>query len=246
MRQIEEVEITNSVDSAAEKYHRDGYAIFRIFRDDQVDILEKFARKWIYSLLSKWTDGKEEKFPLETYHIWSESLSIDHGNIFRAQNRHTTPGETISQILLNNHLKDFIKHIGYHDYKFWDEGLGMLAFRFIRPGRGDGYTMTRKEWGIAKKVMSCWIPIIGYTSKETIALVPGSHLKEYEKYLPADSKFRKDEYRLAEKYNDLKLYRPNLKRGEVILYHPKTLHSEDVKESNITRLNLEFRIDPAE
>ncbi len=109
---------------------------------------------------------------------------------------------------------------------------------------GDGYPLSRKEWGIATNVVSCWVPIIGYSPNETLALVPGSHLKDYEKRLPTDGKFRKGEYRLSEEYNNLELYRPKLERGEVIIYHPKTLHSEDVVASNITRLNLEFRIDP--
>jgi hypothetical protein len=229
----------------AEKYQRDGFAIVKIFNDEQAELLDKFARQWLYRLLSKWTSGKENQFPLETYHLWSESLFVDHGNTFRAANRHTTPGTEIAEALLNGRLKSFLHSIGCDHYKVWDEGLGWLAFRFIRPGRGDGYTMTRKEWGIAKKVVSCWVPIIGCSSKETITLVPGSHLKEYDKYLPENSKFRKDEYRLAEKYTDLELYRPELKKGEVIFYHPRTLHSEDVADSDITRLNLEFRIDPA-
>ena len=42
-------------------------------------------------------------------------------------------------------------------FTFWDEGLGWLAFRLVRPGFGDGYPLSKKEWGIAKDVISCWI-----------------------------------------------------------------------------------------
>ena len=74
--------------------------------------------------------------------------------------------------------------------------------------------------------------------------MPGSHLKEYENYLPQDGKFTKNEYRLSKKYTDIEVFNPTLSQGEVIFYHPKTLHSEDVVNSNITRLNLEFRVMP--
>ena len=154
------------------------------------------------------------------------------------------PDIAVEKALLNDKLKGFLGQVGLAQYKIWDEGLGWLAFRFIRPGAGDGYPLSRKEWGIAKNVVSCWVPIIGYSPSETLTLVPGSHLKDYEKYLPADDKFCKGEYRLANTYTDLELYRPRLERGEVVIYHPKTLHSEDVIDSDITRLNLEFRIDP--
>lgn len=68
-------------------------------------------------------------------------------------------------------------------------------------------------------------------------------MKEYEKYLPQNDKFTKGEYRLAEGQN-IETYNPVLDIGEVIFYHPKMLHSEDVKNSDITRLNLEFRFVP--
>lgn len=232
--------------SPVDMYSQYGLAIIRIFDENQVRLLEKFAMGWIYRLLAEWTAGKEESLPLETYHVWSKSLPIDHGGIFRAQNRHTNPGREVEEALINERLKNFLGQIGLKEYRIWDEGLGWLAFRFIRPGAGDGYPMSRKTWGIATNVVSCWVPIIGYSPNETLTLVPGSHLKEYEKYLPTDGKFRKDEYHLAGNYDDLKLYRPKLERGEVIIYHPRTLHSEDVTTSDVTRLNLEFRIEPVQ
>lgn len=225
-------------------YNQYGFAVVKIFNEDQVQLLDKFARDWIYRLLAQWTSGKEDSLPLETYHVWSKSLPIDHGSVFCAQNRHTCPDRGVEKALINDRLKSFLSQIGLKKHKIWDEGLGWLAFRFIRPGVGDGYPLSRKDWGIASHVVSCWVPIIGYSSIETLTLVPCSHLREYEKYLPTDGKFRKDEYRLALTYTDLELYRPNLERGEVIIYHPKTLHSEDVIDSKITRLSLEFRIDP--
>lgn len=242
---------TSNANSAArfpadpvDMYHLFGFAVLKLFDEDQVRLYEKFARDWLYRLLAKWTAGKESQYPLETYHIWSKSLAVDHGSIFRNMNRRTTPGPEIESAMLNNRLKRFLRQIGVKEYKMWEEDIGWLCFRFIRPGAGDGYPMSRKDWGEAKNVVSCWVPVIGYSPRETLALVPGSHLKEYEKYLPADDKFCKGEYRLAPVYPDLEIYRPRLERGQAIIYHPKTLHTEEVTDSDITRLNLEFRFNP--
>lgn len=227
-----------------EMYNRDGFAVLKAFNESQVRILERFAKDWIYRLLAEWTSGKEESFPLETYHIWSKSLMIDHGNVFRARNRYLYPDKSVEKALLNDEFKSFLDRIGLKQHEIWDDGWGWLGFRFIRPGAEDGYPLSRKAWGIARNVVSCWVPIIGYSPSETLTLVPGSHLKEYEKYLPTDDKFTKNEYRLANIPPDLERHNPNLERGEVIIYHPKTLHSENVVGSSVTRLNLEFRFKP--
>ena len=227
-----------------ELYRQYGFAVVRLYDESQVKILDNFTREWLYRLLSDWTADREDTLPLEKYHIWSKSLSIDHGGIFRNMNRRMTPSKDIEDILINDRLKDFLKQIGVIKYTMWEEEIGWFCFRFIRPGAGDGYPMSRKDWGTAKNVPSCWVPVIGYSPKETLALVPGSHLKEYKKYLPTDTKFCKGEYRLSPEYTDLEVYRPKLEKGEAIIYHPKTLHTEDVTESDVTRLNLEFRFVP--
>ena len=238
------VNTTRFTSNPVDMYNRYGFAVISILDESQVCMLEKFAKAWVYRLLAKWTVGKEDSLPLETYHIWSESLHVDHDNIFCAKNRHICGDSEIEKVLLNDKVKSFLGQIGLERYEIWDEGLGWLAFRFIRPGVGDSYPLSRKTWGIAKNVVSCWVPIIGYEPSETLTLVPGSHLKEYEKYLPSNDKFTKGEYRLANPPADLESYNPKLERGQVIFYHPKTLHSEDVIVSSVTRLSLEYRLNP--
>jgi nucleoside-diphosphate-sugar epimerase len=227
-------------------YNRCGFTVLKIFEASEIRVLERFAKSWLYRLLAKWTAGKEEALLLENYHIWSKSMLVDHDNIFRAKNRYMYPDEEVQNILINNKLKNFLGKIGLERYEIWDYGWGWLGFRFIRPGVGDGYPLSQKAWGKAQNVVSCWVPIIGHSSNVTITLAPGSHLKEYDKYLPINDKFAKGEYRLASALSDLELHNPRLDSGEIIIYHPKTLHSEEVTSSSITRLNLEFRLTPLE
>ncbi len=229
-----------------EMYQQKGFAIFKAFELDEVKILKQFAVDWMYQLLEPWIGKDErEKYPLESYHAWFQELGVDHDTLFLAKNRYTIPEQSIKNILLNPKIHHFLTKIGINHYEKWDEGLGWLAFRFIRPGMGDGYPTSRKEWGPAKRVISSWIPIIGYDSSVTLTMALGSHIREYEKYLPNDSKFMKGEYRLKNPPLDLEFFQPTLEAGQVIFYHPRLLHSEDIKVSQSTRFSLEYRLNPA-
>jgi len=176
--------------------------------------------------------------------VWSKSLPIAHRDILDASHRHIVPEARIKTILINDKINNFFQKLGIKKFDIWNEGLGWLAFRLIRPGMRDGYPFSRKAWGPASNVISAWVPIIGHSPRETLTVVPNSHLKEYKKYLPLGDKFMKNEYRLLMKSIDLDCYSPRLKKGEIILYHPKMLHTEDVISSDVTRLNLEFRLNP--
>jgi len=227
-----------------EMYDRYGFSELKLYSGKEMRALEIFATNWLYRLLAKWVGANKNEFQLQEYHTWWEMLDVDHGNLFRERNRYADPGLEIKDIIINEKMRQFLTAIGVKYFDLWDEGIGWLGFRFIRPGCGDGYPMSRKEWGPAKNVVSLWVPIIGHSNRETLALVPGSHLREYKKYLPTASKFRKDEYRLLDPVDDLEVYRPVLNRGDAVIFHPRILHTEDVKESNVTRLNLEVRIHP--
>lgn len=228
----------------ADCYARHGFVIASVFDQNQVRLLERFAVKWVYGLFAEWTEGREHDLPLGAYHRWCEDIGVDHSATFRAANRHTVPPEDVERVILTARVRETLRILGLSRFEFWQEGPGWLAFRFVRPGRGDGYPYTRKEWGVAKTVVSCWIPIIGHDPPQTLGMVSGSHRRDYEKYLPEDDKFAKDEYRLAEPVGDLEVYRPTLDRGEAIFFHPKLLHSEDVLGGDVTRLSLEVRFSP--
>jgi ectoine hydroxylase-related dioxygenase (phytanoyl-CoA dioxygenase family) len=109
---------------------------------------------------------------------------------------------------------------------------------------GDGYPYSRKNWGPAKNTVSFWIPIIGFSSDKVISFLPGSHLQDYEKYLPRDSKHMAGEYRIKRSISENEVVRPNLSKGSTIIFNPDTIHSEEIPAGSITRFSIEFRILP--
>ena len=214
-------------------YQAEGFRLFKAFTDNEFAILYDFAVLWVRKVLLTWLDH----IPLALYHDWSEAPDIDHAAIFCTENRHTAPPTYIRKILLNDTVKEFLTEVA-GQWQLHDDGLGWLGFRLIRPNHGDGHPLLCKAWGPAKDVVSCWVPIIGFTPKQTITLVPGSHLREWQK-APMGGKFA-DEFRLAEPPGHT--YNPHMRNGEAVFFHPRTLHSVDIRKGNVTGLSLEFRV----
>lgn len=235
----------SSLSDSVEAYHRDGYAIVDCYDNDEFRMIEDHAHRYLDRLLSEALDSKELPGSLDTYHQWWGKAGVDHGQVFRAKNRYHFPPAAVEHAILNHRVCDFVSALGFRCKDTFDhEGMGWLGFRFVRPGMEDGYPMSCKEWGPTPDVLSMWLPVIGFGSEQTLSIVPGSHLLEYEKYLPTDSKFASDEYRLAIPESDLDVISPEMQPGQVLFYHPRLLHSEDVKGGDITRYNLEVRIAP--
>lgn len=231
--------------SVAESYHRNGYAVADIHSKLESEKIKYFTMSWIKRLLMDYIPINAAGYELKNYHLWEKNISQDHRKIFNSKNRYLYPPADVMEALLNNNMKDLLSELGILKYKIWDDGWGNVGFRMIRPGVGDGYPLCTKEWGVAKGVISFWIPIIGFSSDETLELVPGSHLKVYESEV-VEGQFAAGEPRFLGDRDSLKLVRPILKHGEVICYSSKMLHSEDVSTSSITRINLEIRFQPNE
>lgn len=225
------------------EYFENGYVILPAHDSAQQKLLYDFATNWIYGLLEPWVKGRRSEMPLNQYHIWSREIPPEHRQALGAKFRYQYPPPDARAALISEPMTSFLSAIGLQKYKVWDDGWGDVGFRLIRPGLGDGYPLCAKDWGIAKGVVSCWVPIVGRSSTETLLLVPASHRKEYPREVIQD-KFAKGEPRFTGDFSELHWIRPQLNAGEVILYHPLTLHSEDISQSPTSRFNLEIRFQP--
>lgn len=228
-------------------YLSNGYLKTRLFNQKEFKALEDFTLNYVMQLLNKYLK-KNTKINnlIKNYHLLNIS-NQKHSKIFGAKNRHTKMSPELKNVILNTKLKKLLSKLIFAEYKkksfkLWDEKYGNIAFRIVRPFSGDGYPFTKKEWGPAGKAISIWIPILGFNKNNTIKFISGSNKRDYEKYLPIKTKFIKNEFRLNEKVKKKKITSLHYKKGEVFIFSPKLLHSEDNNLSKITRLNLEFRI----
>jgi hypothetical protein len=226
------------------EFSKDGFEIFPFLSDREFSIVQHFAIEKLNSLFLQYTNRPVSAKDIVTYHLWGKEKEIPHKELFKAKNRHMQGTREIRELLIESKLKSLLSHLGIDQFKIWDEGLGWLAFRLIRPGPGDGYPFSCKNWGPAKNVLSAWMPILGFSQDVMIHLIPGSHLKDYPKYLPKETHFTKDEYRLDLHPDKEECIRPKMRPGEILLFHPKTLHAEEVEKGFETRFNLEFRLEP--
>lgn len=226
-----------------EKFNNDGFLTAEIYSDSEMNSIRNFALNWVFKLLEKY-NSKALVGSIDTYHLWLGETNINHSKVLSAKNRHTNPNNFLRSKIINDKLMKLLMALEpAKAIKLWDEGLGWLAFRLIRPGFNDGYPWSCKSWGPAKNCLSIWIPISGCGSEETVALWKGSHKKTHNKFLPTNSKFTKDEFRLVDEPEIKEVVRPNLKDNQLIIFGPNTIHSEDVKVGKYTRLNLEFRFE---
>ena len=233
-------------------FQENGFCIIRNFFNEKDSLFYKnYAESWVYKNIcdaigKENEDFKKESFELEKYKYYQEKYDIDHSKVAAQKYRYIEPSSEIKSILRSEKVIELFKEITSKDkFEVWrDPGFGWLGYRIIRPESDDGYPASCKNWGCAAGVYSAWVPISGCNDQSSIRLLKGSHLKEYKKYLPENSKFTKGEYRLAEEIDQKAYLRLNCKLGDIIIYHPAMIHSEDSNDKYSTRTNLEYRFTP--
>ncbi len=226
--------------SIAKSFAKDGITSIRLYTPIEVLTLRKFLHAWISSNFI--SQGVNTPLPanLAKYHNWASVNQIPHESLFRAPFRFCNPPREIESLLINTNLKNVFQELGLEGPSLIDEGMGWLGYRIIRPGMGDGYPMSCKNWGASKGAFSIWLPLYSFSSKYSLKHVEKSHLNTYKNYLPSEGKFTKDELRLDLTEN-VDISSRFVLPGNALFYHPKTLHSENVESGSRTRLNLEFR-----
>lgn len=136
------------------------------------------------------------------------------------------------------------------------------GFRCVRPGSGDiagahvdtyfGYGSRPEdaEKALSSRVamiddkldlITAWVPVLGYDSRFSLRFAPRTHtiVHPVEAFRQIDGFITRactEEYEAQFDY-----IRPDLKRGQAIVFHPNTLHGGSANLGNITRVSLEIR-----
>ena len=117
----------------SDSFKKKGFAKFELFSGEQYELIRQYSENWVSELISQSAGEVEETHQLKYYHKWFSLYKIDHENVFRAKNRHTTPPKDIGVFFKNRTTLDLLENIAGRKLEIWDEGLGWLAFRFVRP-----------------------------------------------------------------------------------------------------------------
>ena len=161
----------------------------------------------------------------------------------------TLKGEKISKIKKN---KKFLKILnGYWQHSnikiIWvgdpdkkELKFNKMGFRIARPLKKkdaalphiDSYNKDKKSF------VSLWIPLVGFNKKYTCRFFPGTHnLNHKKKYFKKNTNYISKVF-----YNNyvkhFSSFRPNLKVGEAILFHPNLIHGGSDNLGTKTRLSI--------
>lgn len=220
-----------------------GYVIFDFLDEKYFKIVQDFSKEWIINTLQNYTEGNIKDINILKYHKYIKEININHNKTFQNANRVIEPPNFISEILLNKKLKLFLKSL-LVNYEFWrDPGLGWLCYRLIRPNFNDGYHLCKKSWGPANKVISAWLPVIGFDTHQMLQILPGSHKMNIKYQKKVNQKFV--EPTIIDGEIDYKnLIRPSINEGQILFYDANLLHSENIVDGDNCRMNLEFRFNP--
>ena len=233
-------------------FSENGFAVINdFFSAYETEEIRKFVEVWFNKNISNAINSNSDKYFLNIqefpkYHNFIIKNDIDHSKIAAAKYRYIDPPKEIIKIIHKKILFQYLELFsGFKSFMKWqDPGFGWLGYRLIRANSNDGYPPSCKNWGAANNVYSIWLPISGTNKKSNIRLLPGSHKKKFNKYLPKNSKFTKGEYRLDEEIPESDYIRPIVKTNGIIIFHPACIHSEDSADLINTRLNLEYRFKP--
>lgn len=221
-------------------YFSDGFEVRSFFNNDEIKQIRSFCHSWLQSIFAVQSFELDE---IEFYHTWPQELTQWHDKFFTAANRHCIPPEAIQKILLcNSEIRQVVSDVT-GKFEVWDEGLGWLAFRLVRPRPWtDGYALSCKEWGPGNQLLSFCFPVLQTNSMHYLGCVRGSHLENFSAVADTSGKFCRDELRLDPIKHKVSVYYPKMLVGDGLFFGSRLLHCEEPSsETKFTRLNLEVR-----
>ena len=248
-------------DKEIEYYKKNGFIIIDIFSKKNINDFKTDISKRVNQLSSNYF-GKN--FNIINYHILEYKKNLHH-KIVGQNKRHIKITKEIKKKINNNNTINKIlnSYWNHNNYKLLMMGnrrnkgkkdpflLDKVSYRIARPDNfskndvgGFHYDL---KYGGSKNTnqnafASLWVPICGFSNKYSLKICPGSHLVNHkESNISKQSKFTsavfKDSY--TKKF---KSFRPNLKKGQGIFFHPNLLHGGSINLGKFSRISLEFRL----
>ena len=241
--------------NSPEFFEKHGYAIIKFFsKKDIKNFLDKVNLK-LYSLIKKRLFND-----LKNYHKVSLTKE-EHTILVNPHTRFIDFDRTIiKKIKSNKILKNILNY--YWENENFNIKWGSSTLNYKTIPNASGYRIARpistNNKDVAgvhidlhfggkirtnnKAMLTFWTPLTGFSNKYTLRIAPYSH----KHYWPVSSISKQKKYItpvFKKNYKfPYKFYRPNLKIGEVLIFHPNLLHGGSLNNGKNTRVSLDFRI----
>lgn len=232
-----------------------GFSIIKLFSKN--DINNFFKEKIIENLNSRYLiNHKFNKKNISNYHNIVKDEKI-HKKLISPAKRQVDLDHIIKKLNKNSKITNLVKNQWggkHYEVRLYFKNKikkNFAAFRLARPfkkfkddvgGAHLDLHFNNKIYTNHNILFTIWIPIIGFNKKYTLRLSPHSHKKQHkienmEKQKKYISKVYKNSY-----LKKFKFKRFNMKKGEVIIFHPNLLHGHSKNHGNLTRASLDLRI----
>ena len=225
-------------------FFKDGYVVINLFAEKDVNAILKELEKHYYRI------GKKHKVSissLKSYHRISIS-DYTHNQLMHQDIRQIKlKNKFVKKIQKNNIVESITKFfygqkkIGiFCEYENYHRS-NHAGVRIVKPFATISGVHTESNVSPNYDPISLWCPLVGFDSKYTLRLAPGSHFFSH-----SNSNIVKDKY-LAKSYSKsylkkFKFVRPNIKKGNAIVFHPNILHGGSVCSGKFTRISIEPRL----
>jgi len=239
-----------------EFFNKNGYVIIKLFTAEDINILLNNTKDRLNKLI-------RYNLPIQNlkdFHKINFTMQ-DHDVMMNPHSRYIKFNKTIINKIKSNSKLIKILDGFWNNTKFniiW--GSSTLNNKTIKNASGFRVARPLKEYtkdvaGVhidlhfggeirksKKAMLTFWTPLIGFSNKYSLRIAPKSHntlwpsssISKQKKYITPV--FKKN-YKFP-----FKFIRPNLKKGEVIIFHPNLLHGGSNNIGNISRVSLDFRI----
>lgn len=232
-------------------FNKNGFIVLKIFDNKSID---KYKKKIINNLKKsakqKSINSLNSLTKLDNY--FSSVTSNENKKLMDRDTR-TIKIDAHDVNLIDKKLKNLLAYFSDKDYKIVRNGdkwswngkdiENHAGFRIVKPNSKNVAGFHSDHYNLENFRFTLWVPLEGFDQKYSLKMIPGSHIYKHKKNVTTKNSNGTASL-LKEEYLDTlkKPYRPNLKKGEVILLHPYLIHGNSTNLGNKTRASLEIRI----
>ncbi|MDB3979067.1 phytanoyl-CoA dioxygenase family protein [Pseudomonadales bacterium] len=196
--------------------------------------------------------GEVVGFSLENYHVHLAEFGLDHHEFIKKLGR-KVPSTVLDMAYFDN-IIEIANNDLVNKFRIYNDNI---EFRVVRPGNDDNNDLHRDHWfPYFTPLVNIYLPLTSSYYDSAMGIVPFSHNWSEDDVVPtftyAESSRGKKHFKNGVYYSVpavkscakvLNLHRPDLTRGDFMLFSPKMVHGGGSNSSRGTRFSFEVRLE---